>query len=402
MKTYLLSTILLAGSLCTASAQQESFTLTGTVKGKDNGKMFLMYEGADEKYRQDSCTLQNGRFEFKGPLKEPVMATISSIAQVRSFTDPNYAHIYLEPAPMTVTLTAGDFKSLQLKGSSSNDEYVALLNTEAPIRKEEAPFSKAYEEANNTYIKAIRAKAPDAELDSLKNIAQGFHEKLDGYGEKIETIEMAYLKAHPDSYIAADLLRRYATGLPLSSTKGYYNGFSDKVKNSHYGEVLRKEIKDLEQGSPGSPASMFSTKDIDGQPFHLADYKGRKYVLVDFWASWCVPCRRSNPHLLTLYAKYKDKGLEIVGVSDNDNDTAAWKKAVMQDHTGVWKHVLRGLKMTKGGGFDKSTDISQPYGIHTLPTKILIDKDGMIIGRYGGGGEGDDDMDKKLEKVFKS
>src|SRR5882762_5957411 len=104
MKIYLFSTLLLAGSLNTACAQQGSFVLTGTVKGKDNGKMFLMYEGADEKYRQDSCTLQNGRFEFKGPLKEPVMATISSIAQVRSFTDPNYARIYLEPAPMTVTL----------------------------------------------------------------------------------------------------------------------------------------------------------------------------------------------------------------------------------------------------------------------------------------------------------
>jgi len=402
MKIYLFSTILLAGSLCTATAQQGSFVLTGTVKGMDNGKIYLTYEGAAENYLRDSCVLHNGRFEFKGPLKEPVMATISSVAQIRSFTDPNYARIYLDPAWMTVAITAGDFKSLQLKGSPSNDEYAALMNMEAPIRKEEAPFSKAYDEANNTYIKAIRAKASDAELDSLKNIAHGFHEKLDSYNEKIRTIEMDYIKAYPDSYIAADLLRRYATGLPLAGMKGYYNNFSDKVKNSHYGEVLRKEIKDLEQGSPGSPASMFSTKDIDDQAFQLADYKGRKYVLVDFWASWCVPCRRSNPHLLTLYAKYKDKGLEIVGVSDDDRDTAAWKKAVMQDHTGVWKHVLRGLKMTKGGGFDKSTDISKPYGIHTLPTKILIDKDGMIIGRYGGGGEDDDAMDKKLEEIFKS
>ena len=210
---------------------------------------------------------------------------------------------------------------------------------------------------------------------------------------------MDFIHTHPDSYIAANLLHRYATGLPLADLKKDYDGFSDKIKNSHYGAALRESIKDLEQGSPGSPASLFSTKDIEGQPFNLADYKGKKYVLVDFWASWCVPCRRSNPHLLTLYAKYKDKGLEIVGVSDDDNSPDAWKKAVAQDHTGIWKHVLRGLIM-KNGSFDTSEDISKPYGIHSLPTKILIDKNGMIIGRYGGGGENDEAMDKKLEEIF--
>jgi cytochrome oxidase Cu insertion factor (SCO1/SenC/PrrC family) len=109
-----------------------------------------------------------------------------------------------------------------------------------------------------------------------------------------------------------------------------------------------------------------------------------------------------NPHLLSLYSKYKNKGkgLEIIGVSDDDGHPDAWKKAVDKDKIDVWKHVLRGLKQLPGYKFDRSADISDRYGIHSLPTKVLIDPNGMIIGRYGGGGENDEAMDKKLSEIF--
>jgi glutathione peroxidase-family protein len=112
-----------------------------------------------------------------------------------------------------------------------------------------------------------------------------------------------------------------------------------------------------------------------------------------------VPCRKGNPHLKDLYHKYKSKGFEIIGISDDDNKPEAWKKAVEKDGIGIWKLVLRGLKRTQNG-YDDSGDISHNYGIHTLPTKILIDPKGMIVGRYGGGGEDDNAMDKKLEEIF--
>jgi thiol-disulfide isomerase/thioredoxin len=119
-------------------------------------------------------------------------------------------------------------------------------------------------------------------------------------------------------------------------------------------------------------------------------------VLLDFWASWCVPCRKGNPHLKELYSKYKDKGIEFIGISDDDQSEDKWKEAIVKDGIGVWKHVLRGLKQ-KNNVFDRSTDISDKFGIHTLPTKILIDPEGKIIGRYS---EEEGPLDEMLKKVF--
>jgi len=96
-----------------------------------------------------------------------------------------------------------------------------------------------------------------------------------------------------------------------------------------------------------------------------------------------------------LYAKYKDKGIEFIGISDDDRNHEAWKKAVEKDGL-PWRHVLRGLKY-ENGVFDRSTDISENFGIHTLPTKILIDPKGMIVGRFG---EEEEALDKKLKEIF--
>ncbi len=160
-----------------------------------------------------------------------------------------------------------------------------------------------------------------------------------------------------------------------------------------------EEIKKLESGSPGSKAAAFKAKDINGEQLSLSDFKGKKYVMIDFWASWCVPCRKGNPHLISVYNKYKEKGFEIIGVANDDNAVEAWKKAVAQDKIGIWKHVLSGYKRNASEA-EKGEYINERYGIHTLPTKILIDKNGIIIGRYGGGGEDDAAMDKKLEEIF--
>ena len=145
-------------------------------------------------------------------------------------------------------------------------------------------------------------------------------------------------------------------------------------------------------------AKNFATTDINGEKISLRDFKG-KYVLLDFWASCCVPCRAGNPHLKELYSKYHDKGIEFIGVSDDDSKPEAWHKAVEKDDL-PWRHVLRGFDIEKMmNNQPNPNDISSKYGISSLPTKILIDRSGKIIGRYS---EESGALDAKLKEIFGS
>jgi len=150
-------------------------------------------------------------------------------------------------------------------------------------------------------------------------------------------------------------------------------------------------------GQPGWQAANFTTTDINGKSIKLSDFKG-KYILLDFWASWCVPCRQASPHLLALYHKYNAKGFDIIGISDDDTRLQQWRNAVKTDSTAVFHQILRGAAKK---GTAQTKDLHQVYNILSLPTKILVDPSGKIIGRYGDNDTTDDDLDKALASAFK-
>ena len=121
-----------------------------------------------------------------------------------------------------------------------------------------------------------------------------------------------------------------------------------------------------------------------------------KYVILDFWASWCVPCRQSFPHVKELYEKYHQKGLEVFCVADNDDSEDAWKKAIEKDGVEMFIHVLCGRENDQGMQKpDYSGDISKAYAVHFLPTKYLIDNEGKIVGKFD-----DVTLDIKLKEIF--
>nr|WP_121271913.1 TlpA disulfide reductase family protein [Pedobacter schmidteae] len=356
------------------------FSIKGKINGKNTGYVYLSYPFG-QKYKLDSAAIQNGTFVFKGQLNEPVMANLSGQRNIRDMDDPNTTSFFIDPVKMDLTVNYGAFKDAILKGSRSNDEYEGLKKQKIPVRKEMEPVSELYKnEKDQEKAAAMRAQ-------------------FEPFYAKMDKIDEAFIHSHPDSYVSAYLMRFKVASFSPARAKEIYNAWTERIKQSATAKEVYKEILEMERGSPGAIARVFIKNDINGERLSLADFKGKKYVLIDFWASWCVPCRKGNPHLLSLYSKYKDKGLEIIGVSDDDSNHAAWKKAVDQDKIGVWKHVLRGLKRT-AKGYDRSEDITEGYGISSLPTKILIDKDGIIMGRYGGGGEDDAAMDKKLAEIF--
>ncbi|MEI3799057.1 MULTISPECIES: TlpA disulfide reductase family protein [unclassified Chitinophaga] len=361
---------------------QQKFSIAGTVTGNAPAKYYLQYSNG-AKYITDSAEVKNGRFNFTGTLSQPAPGVFSA-ALVKNMTGnkKEQAYLFLEPAAMTITITNGDLSTTVLKGSASNDENVQL--------------EKEREMATVKYQPLLEALRNEKDHDK----AGAIREQLAPYFNANNQLSRKFIREHHNSFLSVYLMRFQIGSMTLDSAKYYYNSLSPALQQSKDGLDIAQEIKKLEQGSPGSVAFNFSKADINGQPLSLSDFKG-KYVLVDFWASWCVPCRAGNPHLLELYKQYKDKGFEVISVSDDDRNHDAWKKAVEKDGIGVWKHVLRGLDMNKRMKNEPNPeDISEHFGIHSLPTQILIDPKGVIVARYGGGGEEHEALDVKLKEVF--
>ncbi|MFL5787840.1 MAG: TlpA disulfide reductase family protein [Flavisolibacter sp.] len=396
MKLLMLTLGFLAG--IAAAAQEKPFSLKGKLEGNYEGYIYLAYPSIAEKYITDSVVVENGRFSFEGKLPAPAMASLFTDRKNRSANDPNRVSLFIEPKAMNVALTYNKFAGAKLTGSETQKEMDGLKKAKAGIEDQLEPLRETYDNANNAYIEAIKAKKDEATLESLKEKTTLAKDAMDPYFKKLGIIEMEFIDKHPNSYVTAYLIRYRISGMTLKKAEEYYNRMSPVVQQSIYGKAIKKDLEGLRLGSPGAKAFVFASKELRGEQLSLADLKG-KYVLVDFWASWCVPCRKGNPHLKELYSKYKDKGFEIVGISDDDSKPDAWKKAVEKDGIGIWKHVLRGLKY-ENGIFDRTNDISENFGIHTLPTQILIDPNGNIIGRYGGGGEEHEALDVKLKEVF--
>jgi len=289
----------------------------------------------------------------------------------------------MEPAMMTVILPLNKFGDATFTGSKTENEYASLQRKKQKIEERWQVVMDTLSEVN---------KRSNVEFQKLKDWV------LQPYMAEMKDLDYNFFTSHPQTYVTANMLRYYVSSLTLDSLQMYYDRLGKKLQQTNDGKDLANQIQKLRGGSPGSMAKNFTTTDINGNKLSLSDFKG-KYVLLDFWASWCVPCRASNPHLKELYTKYHDKGIEFIGISDDDSKPEAWHKAVEKDGL-TWRQVLRGFDMEKLMKNEPNPrDISEKYGISSLPTKILIDRSGKIIGRYS---EEEGPLDAKLKEIFGS
>lgn len=381
MKKIILIILLFPVFFNSAIAQKTNyhFALNGKLKNQDTGLMLLYYSGKDNKRVEDSAVITDGKFSFKGNISGPTMAYLLLKEEKRN--ENNSVSFFLEPTTMTVVLQMNKFGEAKFTGSKTQNEYATLETKRLEVQERWKIVMDTLTEVN---------KRSNVQYQELKDWV------LQPYFSETKNLDYTFFTLHPQSYVTAYMLRFHVNDLSLDSLQMFYNRLGKNIQKSIDGKDLAEEIKKIRAGSPGSVATNFTATDINGRELSLSDFKG-KYVLLDFWASWCVPCRAGNPHLKELYAKYKDKGIEFIGVSDDDSKPGAWHKAVEKDGL-LWRQVLRGLDREKSMNNEPNEkDISEKYGISSLPTKILIDPQGKIIGRFS---DEKGPLDKELKKIF--
>lgn len=366
----LLSSILSASLSAQKVHTKNEFIFRGKVLGQTNGPVHLNYINADNKYIRDSCRLKNGTFYFKGYIKEPTGADF--YLNSRNTDDPNFTEIFIEPITMHGIFEMNKFKHGEVIGSNSQKEYEVYA-------KEQDKIEAKWGNASSNFQKA---KSREEEA-----LAANWRKQMEFYRNKMQTEESNFILTHPNSSISAYLLLPGFTRLPLDSMKFLYNKFTPAVQHSQYGKELHKLIIMTESIAVGKIAPNFTLNDAQGKNVSLKDFAGR-YVLLDFWASWCVPCREENPLLVRLYKQYKDKNFTIIGISiDLPQTRNAWLQAIATDS-------LQWTQLTDPKG--RMQGVAYQYNINGIPSTFLIDPEGKIIAinLYGSG------LTNELDSLF--
>ncbi len=273
---------------------------------------------------------------------------------------------------MTILFKNETLKQIETSGSKSEIEFSEINNNLSRI-------DNRWQSVFDT-LSAVNRRS-NTSFQELKGWV------LPPYFEEIRETYFEFFMKYPQSFVTAYYLSLNVIEMnqgifPTDSLQAYYNKLRESVKKSWYGKKIIKQLEVRKIAVPGTEAFSFTKSDINGQPLSLSSFRG-KYVLLDFWGSWCVPCRKGNPHLKELYYSYKDKGFEIIGIAKDDDKKDEWLKAVEIDGL-PWHHILVG-------------DLDTKYNIKSYPTKILIDRQGVIIGRFG---SEEIELDKQLNSIF--
>jgi len=313
-----------------------TYTLTGAIEGLRDGWVYLRH-GQTEKI--DSVKAAAGKFTFNGEIGDPEFCRLAVVGQ--SGTKEFRTEFFLEKGVLHVKANKESMAKAVISGTPVQDEF------------------RQYQEK----------------------------ERAAGPWPKPRQFAIDYIKAHPASYSSVIALDSYFSFDPddMNSLDSLFRSLDPMIQNSFNGKLVRATLDAEMRTSVGRTAPSFDQPDIDGHTVSLSSFKG-KYVLVDFWASWCGPCRAENPAVLKAYKAYHDKGLFILAVS-LDNSRNDWLTAVKKDGL-PWTQVsdLQGWK----------NSAAIEYGVRGIPVNFLLDRDGTIIAK----GLRGEQLEKKLSELL--
>ena len=357
MRKLLLSIVAASMTLAACNAQS-GYKVTGTVEGMPDGKAIIATVNGSSLDTLAKADVKNGSFEFTGNVSEPTGAYIMVIGQRGAIP------FMLENA--NITVNAGQ-AGLTVTGSEGQKIYDQFMAINASAQQEAMKLQQEYQAANGDQAKIQAVQEAYAKL------------MTDAQAKETELI-----KANPDSYVSTFVIVSSMGQMEYEQLKERYSLLGEKAKASAQGKAIAAQIAKLESTAIGQIAPNFTITTPEGESISLYDIKG-KVKLIDFWASWCGPCRGENPHVVEIYKEYHPKGLEIFGVS-LDNNKEAWVKAIADDGL-VWKHGsdLKGWQSAP----------AQLYSVTGIPHTVLLDEN--IIAKNLRG----DELKQKIAELLK-
>ncbi|MES2374813.1 MAG: TlpA disulfide reductase family protein [Bacteroidota bacterium] len=330
------------------------YSIKGTVRGMASGWIFFTRPDSTGFIfgKRDSAKVTDGRFELSGEAQPSRVIVGFKRGKQYSFG----GELFLDNGTLTIECDPDHMDQLKAGGTPAQDQYNRFMEKNRPN----------YLQGNATYGAKLRAESKHNKraVDSLDNIFPLLQKKT-------AAIIAEQVKANPNSIVSAYLMKTYLSSNPDPSLlEPLYTTLSENIKRSMYGKDVLKALEAGRRTKIGSPAPHFEVPDQFRKKISLASYKG-KYTLIDFWASWCGPCRAENPTVLAAYNHFKNRKFEVLSIS-MDVSKKDWLKAVSEDKL-PWTQVcdLKGSK----------SEVGKMYGIKAVPMNYLLDKEGKIIAK---------------------
>ncbi|MGN6419441.1 MAG: peroxiredoxin family protein, partial [Pseudobacter sp.] len=325
--------------------------------------------------------IKNGAYTIEGTVMEPAKASLSINTTKEERKDNPWVtsekvEFYIEGGEVTIAGLPLATATVKAPGKSQK-EWLSL-------QKKLKPFLEKEKKSWNDMLHAA------AKRDSVNR--KRFNDLNEATKLQIDSVELSYLLKNPASHVSLGLLRDKVSTRSLAEEKekyaALYNVLADNLKQTIVGKKMGEQIESAFKLGPGQDAIDFVLNDTLGNPVKLSSFRG-KYVLLDFWASWCIPCRFENPHVLKAYNRFKDKNFTVLSVSlEKPGDRKAWVEAIVKDGL-PWNHVATLTKADQ----ERIWDL---YNIQSIPMNYLIDPNGKIVAVYLRG----EALQQKLEEIL--